>query len=308
MPNLAGAWVAAKPSVKTQESRAKGLLRWDVYCRSTGTHPLEARLALAEAYSRHLEKQAVQRGKNKGKPLSDATRANLISQASSFHTYAVQQENADRNPFAGVDRPYIDPDYSDTEGLTKVEQELLNETARERSPRAYAIVLFLYLLFPRVNEMLALNVEDIGYDRGHRTVPLTRKGGGKEKVPLPPVLLDALLAYLSGRTTGPLFATRTGRRMIETEIWKLLRSLARVADLPQQHTIKPHAERHTGITDALEIPNVKLQDVQDAAGHKSPRTTQRYNRRRKSLDRHPAYQLAAGLSRPHDDEEEARHE
>jgi hypothetical protein len=38
-----------------------------------------------------------------------------------------------------------------------------------------------------------------------------------------------------------------------------------------------------------------LQDVQDAVSHSDPRTTQRYNRRRRQLDNHPAYQLAAKL-------------
>ncbi|MFI1063868.1 tyrosine-type recombinase/integrase [Streptomyces spororaveus] len=299
LTTLAGAWVAAKESVKTQEARAKGFVRWETYVRSTGTDLLQVRRPLAEAYTRHLEKTLVTRGKNKGKPLSPATREHLLGICSGFYIYAMQNDAADRNPFDGVERPSVDHDESPTEGLEKEQIETLLGVAYKRSARAYAIVLFLYLLFPRCDEVLSLDVEDMGYDKGHRTVPLTRKGGKKQKVPIPPVLLDALLRMLGPRTTGPLFATRTGRRMSETEVWKLLRSLARVANLPQKDSIKPHAVRHTGISDALE--NAPLHEVQDAAGHKDPRTTQKYNRRRRRLDRHPAYQLAANLRTPDDD-------
>ena len=36
-----------------------------------------------------------------------------------------------------------------------------------------------------------------------------------------------------------------------------------------------------------------MRDVQEAASHADPRTTMRYDRARKNLDRHPNYILAA---------------
>jgi hypothetical protein len=45
---------------------------------------------------------------------------------------------------------------------------------------------------------------------------------------------------------------------------------------------------------------VPLRDVQEAASHADPRTTMRYDRRRRSLDRHATYIVAtflAGASR-----------
>ena len=41
---------------------------------------------------------------------------------------------------------------------------------------------------------------------------------------------------------------------------------------------------------------VDLRDVQIAARHADPRTTMRYDRARKNLDRHPNYILAAYMS------------
>jgi len=55
-----------------------------------------------------------------------------------------------------------------------------------------------------------------------------------------------------------------------------------------------HAQRDTGatITAALDA-GVPLRDVQEAASHADPRATMRYNRGRRSLDRHATYVVAA---------------
>jgi integrase/recombinase XerD len=50
--------------------------------------------------------------------------------------------------------------------------------------------------------------------------------------------------------------------------------------------------RHTFVTTMLDA-GVSLRDVQIAARHADPRTTMRYDRARKNLDRHPNYILAA---------------
>jgi integrase len=49
--------------------------------------------------------------------------------------------------------------------------------------------------------------------------------------------------------------------------------------------------RHTFVTTMLDA-GVSLRDVQIAARHADPRTTMRYDRARKNLDRHPNYILA----------------
>jgi integrase len=49
--------------------------------------------------------------------------------------------------------------------------------------------------------------------------------------------------------------------------------------------------RHTFVTTMLDA-GVSLRDVQDYARHADPRTTRRYDRDRKSLNRHAALRLA----------------
>jgi site-specific recombinase XerD len=57
----------------------------------------------------------------------------------------------------------------------------------------------------------------------------------------------------------------------------------------------PHMLRHTFVTTMLDA-GVDLRDAQIAARHADPRTTMRYDRARKNLDRHPNYILAAYMS------------
>ena len=62
---------------------------------------------------------------------------------------------------------------------------------------------------------------------------------------------------------------------------------------------RPHTAtagtRHTYVTTMLDA-GVGLRDVQIAARHADPRTTMRYDRARKNLDRHPNYILAAFMA------------
>ena len=58
---------------------------------------------------------------------------------------------------------------------------------------------------------------------------------------------------------------------------------------------RTHTLRHTFVTTMLDA-GVSLRDVQIAARHADPRTTMRYDRARKNLDRHPNYILAAYMA------------
>ncbi|MFG3234995.1 tyrosine-type recombinase/integrase [Streptomyces antibioticus] len=295
LPRLVSMWLMSKKSAHTRRSYARGFRRWEAFCRSVDVHPMEARRPHADAWMRSLEQA--------GSPAT--TVAHALSTASSFYKYAVSVDATDRNPLLHVDRPTVDPDHSDTEGLTEDEMARLIAAARANSPRAYAVVVLLYTLGLRVDGALAADVASLGYDRGHRTLTITKKGGATAKLPLPPITVDALETYLDGRADGPLFLTRSGARLREPEVWKLLRRLARRASLPQADSIHPHVLRHGFITDALD-QGVPLHVVQDAAGHKDPRTTQRYNRARKRLDGHPAYKVAAAMAERLEHSEESQ--
>jgi hypothetical protein len=156
--------------------------------------------------------------------------------------------------------------------------------------RSSAIMRLLLTNAYRCRDMLGAQIEDLGEDRGHRTLGTTVKGGHRVKDAIPPPTARAIDVYLASRggpTSGPIFATRTGRPMDNGGLAKLLRRLCLQAGVP---VISPHGGRKTAITEAL--VTVGLRGAQDLAHHADPRTTRIYDAARGELDDHPAYVLA----------------
>jgi len=88
---------------------------------------------------------------------------------------------------------------------------------------------------------------------------------------------------------GPFFASGPG-----------VQSRGPVAGRYLDKRISSHGLRHPFITAPLDA-GVSLSDVQEAASHADPRTTMRYDRARRSLDRHDTYIVStfiAGATRP----------
>ena len=191
---------------------------------------------------------------------------------------------------SSVRRPKVGTDTVST-GLDRDELTALVHAAEADSPRSFALVLLLGLNGLRISEVLGSDVDDLDNERGHRVLRVTRKGGKNAIIPLAPKTTEAVDAYLSDRTAGPLFITSTGRRWQRSEAWRTLRRLARTAVPAKANSLHPHDLRHAFVTLSLDA-GASLRDVQDAAGHADPRTTRRYDRARHNLDRHPTYALA----------------
>jgi integrase len=148
----------------------------------------------------------------------------------------------------------------------------------------------------RVGELVSLDVTDVGWERGHRSVRFVGKGGRPRRRVLTPAAAAALDEYLAGRAEGPLFVTSTGARLDRHSVFRLVRRLARQAGIGSWERLSPHSLRHSFATTAR-AEGVPLEDVQDAMGHADPRTTRRYDRDRHNLDRDPAYVIAAARVR-----------
>ncbi len=99
---------------------------------------------------------------------------------------------------------------------------------------------------------------------------------------------------VDGRTEGPILRNTLGAGMDRHAATRRLKQLAATAGvrMPRMH---PHMLRHTFVATMLDA-GVNLRDVQIAARHADPRTTMRYDRARKNLDRHPNHILAAYMA------------
>jgi integrase/recombinase XerD len=139
-----------------------------------------------------------------------------------------------------------------------------------------------------------LSIDDLGEVYGHRVLRVCGKGSKVVLIPLPPAVGRAIDRAIADRVAGPILLNRAGGRMDRHAATRRLRQLARTvgARMPRMH---PHMLRHTFVTTMLDA-GVSLRDVQITARHADPRTTTRYNRARKNLDRHPNYILAAFMA------------
>ena len=150
-------------------------------------------------------------------------------------------------------------------------------------PQEHALVSLLALNGLRVSEAIGANIEQLGLERGHRTVTILRKGGKIVTITLAPALHALLDLAIGERSEGPIFQADDGSRLDRHAAARIVRRIARRAGIAKK--VGPHTLRHAFITAAIDA-GVALRDVQEAASHADPRTTMRYDRARVSLDRH----------------------
>jgi integrase/recombinase XerD len=285
------AWLANRRlSEHTRAAYRRDVASWLAWCSARDLEPLTASFLDVNAYARGLE----------ARPLSPATVARMLSGLSSWYDFLVKLRAVDGNPVGGADRPAVARDHSATVGLTPQEVDALLAAAdADPGPAALrhrAVLALLADLGLRVGEVVGLDVTDLGWERGHRSLRFVGKGGKPRRRALTPAAAAALDRYLAGRTDGPLFITSAGARLDRHAVFRLVRRLARQAGIASWDRLSPHSLRHAFAT-AARAEGVPLEDVQDAMGHADPRTTRRYDRDRHNLDRDPAYTLAAARVR-----------
>jgi site-specific recombinase XerD len=152
----------------------------------------------------------------------------------------------------------------------------------------------LGLLGLRIFEATGASIGDLAEEHGHRVLRVCGKGGKGR--------LGA--AASCGRPghrprhrrpdAGPDPAQQPRARMGRHAATRRLRQLAQQVSMPITRP-HPHMLRHTFVTTMLDA-GVDLRDVQIAARHADPRTTMRYDRARRNLDRHPNCILAAYMA------------
>ncbi|MGI8683588.1 MAG: tyrosine-type recombinase/integrase [Acidimicrobiales bacterium] len=202
----------------------------------------------------------------------------------------------EHSPAVHVRRPRIDYE-SHAVGLDRNELGAFLVAAGLASPQDHALASLLALNGLRISEALGADIDNLGLERGHRTLVVHRKGGKTVTIPLAPRTARAVDLAIGERLDGPIFLDAHGQRLRRDGAARTVRRLAKQAGIAKR--IGPHSLRHSFITAALDA-GVPLRDVQEAASHADPRTTMRYDRARQSLDRHATYIVAtfvAGASR-----------
>jgi site-specific recombinase XerD len=282
---LAVAAYLARFKGSSREHTASDLRCFLAWCTEHGQDPLAARRPHLELYIRWM--QEIRRFK-------PSTVSRRFSVAAGFYRTCVIDGVLEHSPADHVRRPAV-PAESPTLGFTHLQFEALLTAARQSArPCDFALVAMLGLLGLRIFEATGADIGDLGEEHGHRVLRVCGKGTKIVLVPLPPAVGRAIDKAISGRLGGPILLNSRGTRMDRHAATRRLRRLAETAGVPITRP-HPHMLRHTFVTTMLDA-GVDLRDVQIAARHADPRTTMRYDRARKNLDRHPNYILAAYMA------------
>lgn len=264
------------------DSDLRVFLRW---CAEHHLDPLTVQRADVELFVRWLEEI------RRFKPSTVSRRLSVVT---CFYRTCVSDAVLDASPAAYVRRPPV-PAESPTLGLSHPQFEAMIVAARtSANPFDFALVAMLGLLGLRVFEACDSSIDDLGEEHGHRVLRVLGKGTKLALVPLAPAVGRAIDRAVGDRVRGPILLNRNHVRMDRYAATRRLRRLATAAGvrMPRMH---PHMLRHTYVTTMLDA-GVSLRDVQIAARHADPKTTMRYDRARKNLDRHPNYILAAFMA------------
>lgn len=285
------AWIGGQRAENTKAAYRRDTDEFFAWCDDHGYDPMRVGRAELDRYRGWLTHHRRRSG-----PVAASTLARKLTALSSFFTYAVVDlEVLGRSPMARVKRPDRD-DQTTTVAMDLAETRRFLSAAHELGPMPGALVHLMLCTGVRVSEACAARTTDLGVERGHHVLSVHRKGGNRQKLPLVPAAWDSLDAYLAGRV-GPLFlADRVP--LYRQAVYCLVRDVAARAGIEHKN-ITPHSLRHTAATLALDgdpeqgVSPAGLRRVQTMLGHRDPRTTNRYDQTRYSIDNSAVHVLGS---------------
>jgi integrase/recombinase XerD len=199
---LALAGFLAGYSGLTREAYELDLRQYASWCHQHHLRLFQARRADIECFARDLET----RGRSR------ATITRRLCTIAGFYRYAVEEDLLDHSPAAHVRRPRLDYDSHAT-ALDRNELGTLLVAAGLGPPDEHALISLLALNGLRVSEATGANIENLGVERGHRTLVITRKGGKVVTIPLAPRTARAIDLAVGERVDGAIFCGPGGQRL-----------------------------------------------------------------------------------------------
>ena len=233
---------------------------------------------LLEAYRRSLFHH---RNARTNKPLKFATQASYLVAVKHWIGWLVEEGWLETNPAEKLQLPKEEHRLPSSY-LTLDEVETLLGIVDLSTPsglRDRAMLETLYSTGMRRSELIALNLDDIDFDRG---LVIIRQGKGRKDrvVPIGKRALQWIEKYLAdGRPaltdedTDTLFPTTRGNRFHPVNLSSLVRSYLDAAGIHRRGSC--HMLRHTTATLMLE-GGADLRSIQSLLGHESLNTTQIY--------------------------------
>lgn len=206
--------------------------------------------------------------------------ARTISSIKAFHQFLYRDEILSENVTTHIHTPKIKKQLPKV--LSQAEVEQLLSQPDESTPfgiRNKAMLELIYATGIRVSELIQLDLDDVHLHNG--LLKTTGKGNKERLIPVGLMAKKALTKYLKygrpfivkNRQEKALFLNRLGKRLTRQGFWKIIKQLAKEANI--EKTLTPHTLRHSFATHLLEN-GADLRSVQEMLGHSDISTTQIY--------------------------------
>lgn len=277
---IVGGFLARYP-MPTRRIYLSHLKQWFAYCEDHGVDPIHAQRAHIEAWGRHLQEE---RG------LKKSTTAAKLNCICGMYRFAALDGYLATDPGVHVRRPKVEF-VSSTNGLTRSQLADVLKAAEAEGPMTYALMCLLTFNGLRIGECLAINLDDLGHQRGYRTLHLpNRKGGKVSTLSLAVRTAWALEQIIGDRQEGPLLLGRNGERLDVAAVRRTIRRICKHVGITKR--ITPHSFRHSYITAALDA-GVPERDIMASTAHSTLAMISYYDRNRASIERNPTHAVSA---------------
>jgi site-specific recombinase XerD len=257
------------------------------------THPKEIESYHFQLYRDHL----MERG------LSSATINRRLVCIRSFMKWAIAAKLMDHNPLDTVKLPKVQTE-SPTVAFDDHEVALMisapdSTTHKGRTHRLVMVLLFHLGL--RRSELTHIKMHQFAQDRGHVVLRIHGKGDKVRLVPINKHVQDEIQSYVNSLKNHDIelgsedyllqteFSKKNSKPMDGSTIFRVIEKYARIVGITKD--VSPHSCRATVISHLLDTQNTAIRDVATFAGHANITTTERYDKRRKNLDKSAAYQV-----------------
>lgn len=271
----------------TRAAYRAGMLSWTRWCGNRGRDPI---------YGVHRTDVEAWILDMRADGLAHTTINHRIVVLRIWFELAVDDRLIEHNPCRIVRKLRVPRDNS-RKSLHMDELQALLEASSASRPAYHALIVLMLYCGLRVSEVTELDVTDVQVtERSHRCARVTRKGGERTTIPMPPDIHPAVDAAIGGRESGPLLlGPISGERLTRRRANEVVKMLARRAGI--EPVITCHWLRHTFTVTAL-INGVDPNLVQQSLGHAELSTTLRwYNRARFTLDDHASYAVAGFINK-----------
>lgn len=237
------------------------------------------------------------------KGLASATVNRRLVCIRSFIKWAVASRLMEHNPLDTIKLPKVQTEsptvaFDDEEVVRMINSP---DTSTHRGKTHRLVMVLLFNLGLRRSELTHIRLQDFFQERGHFVLRIHGKGDKVRLIPINNHVHQEISDYINHLNTGDLefgphdFLLQTDgvkkntKPMDGSTIYRTIQNYAHKLGINK--SVSPHSCRATVISHLLDTQLTPIRDVATFAGHANITTTERYDKRRKNLDKSAAYQV-----------------